>query len=81
MNKNFTKLEALILICVIALIMSLILPAFLTTRDKSARKPCTNNLKQMGVKMFMYFEDHSIFTFPKNTEYKTAKVCKVVNLV
>jgi prepilin-type processing-associated H-X9-DG protein len=45
----FTKIELLVVICIVAVIAGLFIPLIQSIREKSARKFCTNHLKEIGL--------------------------------
>jgi prepilin-type processing-associated H-X9-DG protein len=63
---KFTLLELLVIIAVICFIIALLLPALGHTRTNPGPKRCTNNLKQIGLAMIMYFSDSSESHMPHN---------------
>ena len=55
---NFTLVELLILIAVLAILASLLLPALRSALEKAGSIQCVNNLKQTGLNLQMYAADH-----------------------
>lgn len=52
--SGFTVLELLVVLAVIALVVTLILPAIQSARDAARRIGCSNNLRQIGVALQSY---------------------------
>lgn len=57
----FTLIELLVVIVIVGLLLALLLPAVVATRESSRRVTCTNNLRQIGVALQMYHEQHAHF--------------------
>lgn len=63
-RSNFTLLELLILISIIAILASLLLPALKRARDKSYTTKCSGNLRQIASAAFNYANDSNDFLVP-----------------
>lgn len=57
-NKNFTLLELLIVIAIIAILASLLLPSLKNARELGKRAKCIGNLKQLASISVMYIGDY-----------------------
>jgi len=57
-RNGFTLIELLVVIAIIGVLASLLMPAFARAKSKAKDTACLNNLKQSGVALFMYADDH-----------------------
>lgn len=63
MRKNgFTLIELLVVIAIIGVIAAFLVPALGAARENARRAMCANNLRQIGIAMHMYLDEHdSVF--------------------
>jgi prepilin-type N-terminal cleavage/methylation domain-containing protein len=59
LRTGFTLIELLVVIAIIAILAGLLLPVLGRSREESRRAFCRNSLKQIGLGIAMYRDDHA----------------------
>ncbi|HJN17903.1 MAG TPA: DUF1559 domain-containing protein [Armatimonadota bacterium] len=65
-SSGFTLIELLVVIAIIAILASILFPVFSRARAKARAAACLSNLKQLGLAIDMYAQDHDETLPPHN---------------
>jgi prepilin-type N-terminal cleavage/methylation domain-containing protein/prepilin-type processing-associated H-X9-DG protein len=57
-RRGFTLIELLVVIAIIAILAAILFPVFAQAREKARAAGCQSHLKQLGIAIMMYAQDH-----------------------
>lgn len=70
-RRAFTLIELLVILAIILILASILFPVFSRVRENARRSSCQSNLKQIGVAVMMYVQDHDE-TYPSEQPTSSA---------
>jgi prepilin-type N-terminal cleavage/methylation domain-containing protein/prepilin-type processing-associated H-X9-DG protein len=67
---GFTLIELLVVIAIISILAAILFPVFARAREKARQTSCLSNLRQLGIGLDMYSQDHdeTLFFFGHNVD-------------
>lgn len=77
--RGFTLIELLVVIAIVGVLVTLLLPAVQAARAAARRTQCANNLRQVGLAVVRYCDDHR-GNFPKTTHDNDIPACWIYTL-
>ena len=70
---SFTLIELLVVVAIIAVLVSLLLPALSTAREAARAVQCAANMKQVGMAVHLYADDTNDLMIPSAFGFSRSK--------
>jgi prepilin-type processing-associated H-X9-DG protein len=72
-RKAFSTVEMLSVIVIVAIVLAILMPVILYTRNSTRKTSCLSNLRQLGLSCQLYAQDHDDST-PGVSEFRAGRV-------
>jgi prepilin-type N-terminal cleavage/methylation domain-containing protein len=73
-NQGFTLVELLVVIGIIAVLITLLMPALTRARRQAETVQCASNMRQVGLALLMYADQYNGVLFPANMGWSNSLV-------
>lgn len=78
--RGFTFVEMIATFTIILLLVALLIPVFVRSRESARRTACASNLQQIGVAMHLYAQDYNGMFPPEQPGWTAAAMPYIKNL-
>src|ERR1700722_1408387 len=73
-QRGFTLVELLVVIGIIAVLISILMPALTKARRQSELVQCASNMRQVGMGLLNYADQYDGYLFPPNMGWGPSQV-------